>query len=262
MHQLETERLLLRPVCHSDAADLERFIFSEPEIVKALAHNGASAERRHYHASEWSGFGPDGNHDFWEACKMGLYVIHDRSGSIASPDRFLGVCGVFLEREENHWCGELFYALARPFHGKGIMSEAAIAVLRRFDQIDDAGYLYAVYWQLLNPASGRVLEKIGFDSAGTRDLLDEYSQALYQGVREFELWRLGVAAAENQRAVLKEVAIKLGHFERENIVTRQANRQALQSALREQSLGQRVVDWLDQGAATPGFGLLIYRAGN
>lgn len=261
MFQLETERLLLRPVRHSDADDIERFIFSEPEIVKALAHDGSRVEKRRYHAREWSGFGPDGDHDFWDACHMGLYVIHDRSSSFADEDTFLGVCGVFLELEQGKWCGELFYALASAFHGKGIMSEAAAAVLQGFDRIPDAGYLYAVYWHLLNPASGRVLQKLGFENAGTRRLLDEYPEDLYRGVRDFELWRLDDAQEGDQSRIVREVAIKLGHLEREGIGGRQQNLDAIQRVMRADSSTEQVASWLDQGLANPGFGLLKYYPG-
>ncbi len=258
MLEIETERLLLRPVRFADAADIEQYIFAEPDIVKALAHDGSKAEKRRYHAEQWSGFGPDGNHDFWDACQMGLYVIHDRSASLADADTFLGVCGVFLEREQNKWCGELFYALALPFHGKGIMTEAAVAVLRRFDQLPDAGYLYAVYWQLLNPVSGRVLQKLGFENAGSRDLLDEYPEDLYRGVREFELWRLTDMPKDDQSAILREVAIKLGHLEREGIARRDENLDAIQQVFNPGGLSSQLVSWLDEGLASPGFGLLKY----
>lgn len=261
MAELETERLLLRPVRHSDAVDIETFIFSEPSIVKALAHDGSRASKRRYHAQQWSGFGPDGDHDFWDACDMGLYVIHDRSGSIAGKHDFLGVCGVFLEREDNRWCGELFYALAIPYQGRGIMSEAAAAVLRRFDQLPEAGYLYAVYWQLLNPASGRVLEKLGFEHAGSRNLLDEYSGDIYQGIRDFELWRLSKIPADQQLAALEEVAIKLGHLEREGIGDREQNLDAIRQVTDTQVLVSAVTGWLQTGVSSPGFGLLKYRPG-
>ena len=256
--EIETERVLLVPVRHSDARDIERFIFAEPEIVKALAHDGSRAERRRYHAEQWSGFGPDGGHEFWAACQMGLYVIRDRSGSIATADTFLGVCGVFLELEQDKWCGELFYALASPFHGKGVMSEAAAAVLQHFDQLPNAGYLYAVYWQLLNPASGRVLQKLGFKQAGTRNLLDEYPQELYQGIRDFELWRLNRKRPDQHPDTLREVAIKLGHLEREGIGDRQRNLHAIQQAIALDDVSDRVVSWMDEGLANPGFGLLKY----
>ena len=39
--EIVTERLILRPIRHSDAPDLERVIFDDPEVVKGLAHDGS-----------------------------------------------------------------------------------------------------------------------------------------------------------------------------------------------------------------------------
>ena len=48
-----TERLILRPIRHSDAPDLERVIFGDPEVVKGLAHDGSDPSERHIHSKRW-----------------------------------------------------------------------------------------------------------------------------------------------------------------------------------------------------------------
>ena len=261
---LTTERLLLRPVRHSDAAIIERVIFEDPEVVKGLAHDGTDPEIRRSHARNWSGFGPDGDGEAWRACRTGLYVITDRSGAIASADRFLGVCGFYLEQQSGKWGGELFYALGSKFHGRGIMSEACAAVMARFRSLPDAGSIYAVYWQLLNPASGRILEKLGFEADGTQSLLDEYDAEIASGIRDFELWRLRTAPAGEQQRVLLEVATKLGHIEAEGISCTEENLAAIEAALGDPRLAHEfaplIRDALQTGRATPGLAMLRYHA--
>jgi len=104
-------------------------------LVAAAAH----PDVRRRHAKNWSSFGPDGEREFWRACRTGLYVITDRSGELAPAGDFMGVCGVFLEPDGERWSGELFYALALPYHGRGVMREAAAAVISRFRSLPDAG---------------------------------------------------------------------------------------------------------------------------
>lgn len=138
---LTTERLLLKPVRHADAAEVERVIFENPEIVKGLAHDGSDPEVRRVHSRNWSGFGPDGDATRWRECGTGLYVINDRSGTLAPANRFLGITGFYLEPQDGRWGGELFYALDSEFHGRGVMSEACVAVMDRFRSIPNAGSL-------------------------------------------------------------------------------------------------------------------------
>lgn len=260
---LTTDRLLLRPVRHSDAGDIERVIFEDPEVVKGLAHDGSDPGIRRSHARNWSGFGPDGG-EAWRECETGLYVINDRSGTIAPAERFLGVCGFYLERENGKWGGEMFYALGSAFHGRGIMSEACAAAMARFRSLPGAGSIYAVYWQLLNPASGRILEKLGFEPDGTQSLLDEYDAEIASGIRDFELWRLRTAPAGEERRILVEVATKLGHIEAEGISSAKENLAAIEAALGDPQLVRELAPVIRQalqtGRATPGLAMLRYHA--
>jgi len=263
--ELQTDRLLLRPIRHTDAADVERFVFEDPEVVKGLAHDGSDPEVRRSHSRNWSGFGPDGDIDKWNECETGLYVINDRSGSIAPADRFLGVTGFYLEKENGLWGGELFYALATGFHGRGIMSEACAAAMARFRSLPDAGSLYAVYWQQLNPASGNILRKLGFEKDGNQSLLDEYDAEIAAGIRQFEIWRLANAPADQQARIAVEAATKLGHIESEGIASADENLAALLGALGDDAprheLQASIETALRRGRETPGLAMLRYHAG-
>ncbi len=261
--ELTTDRLLLKPICHADASRVERVIFEDPEVVKGLAHDGSDPRVRRQHARNWSGFGPDGDVARWHACETGLYVITDRSGEIAPGGQFLGVTGFYLENQDGHWGGELFYALGSAFHGLGIMSEACAAVMARFRSLPDAGSLYAVYWRLLNPASGKILTRLGFAADGSQSLLDEYDADIAAGIRDFEIWRLKNAAADQQRRIAVEAATKLGHIESEGIASPAENLAALLGALGDDSLANRlrpdIETALQRGRETPGLAMMRFQ---
>ena len=260
MFELTTDRLLLRPVRQEDAEDIERVIFTDPEVVKGLAHDGSDPNVRRTHSSNWSKFGPDGKYKFWDECKTGLYAISDRTGSVASPGQFIGITGVYLEEENEKWTGELFYALGSPFHGKGIMSEACDLVVTHFKSVPNAGSLYAVYWQVLNPASGRILEKLNFVRDGTHSILEEYDEETASGIRHFELWRLANSTNEDLPRITQEVAIKLGHLEREGISSETENQRDICKAIGDKTLAEtlekKIERFLETGRNTPGLAMM------
>lgn len=262
LFELITDRLLLRPIRHGDAKDVERVVFDDPEVVKGLAHDGSDPKVRRTHSANWSCFGPDGNKDFWEECKIGLYVINDRSGNLAPPSEFMGVTGVYLEKESEKWTGELFYALGSAYQGKGIMSEACDSVVSHFKSIPDADSLYAVYWQILNPASGSILNKLGFERNGTHLLLDEYDEETANGIRNFELWRLSNASNEKKALITEQVATKLGHLEFEGISSKTENlkdiRNAIADRILEKELLEKAESALEIGRKSPGFAMMRF----
>ena len=261
---LTTDRLLLKPVRHADAAVIERVIFENPEIVKGLAHDGSDPDVRRTHSRNWSGFGPDGDATRWRECETGLYVIRDRSGTLAPPEQFLGITGFYLEKRDGRWGGELFYALDTDFHGRGVTSEACAAVMDRFGSIPNAGSLYAVYWQLLNPASGKILRGLGFVPDGHRSLLDEYGAETAAGIRRFELWRLENAPPSQQARIAGEAAIKLGHIEAEGVSTPDEDLAAILQAIKgekgRRSLLPAVEAALERGRESPGLAILRYHS--
>ena len=191
-------------------------------------------------------------------------MITDSSASIAPAGHLLGVTGFYLEPGNGKWGGELFYALGSAFHGQGIMSEACAAVMARFRSLPDAGSVYAVYWQLLNPASGRILARLGFEPDGTQSLLAEYGAEVAVGIRQFELWRLANAPAGDRLRILVEVATKLGHIEAEGIASAVENRAAIDAAIGDPDFARNLESIsetaLQRGRETPGLAMLRYTA--
>ncbi|HEX4295241.1 MAG TPA: GNAT family N-acetyltransferase [Rhizomicrobium sp.] len=151
--RLETARLLLRPPEPGDVKAITAFM--EWDVVKNLCRAPHPYLEEHAHA--FLGRQEEGRargSDF-------AFAVTRKSDSA-----FAGMCGVHL-REKGF---ELGYWLGRPHWGQGYATEAAAEVLAfafrnlRADTVE-AG------WFQDNPASGRVLEKIGFrpDGTGRRD---------------------------------------------------------------------------------------------
>ena len=149
---LQTERLLLRPPA---AADISRFVplLNDYEVSKNLS-------RVPYPYTEDDGCA-------WVVRAAGErlrgeshpFVLIDKS-----DDAFVGVCGVHAKLDFM-----LGYWIGKPYWGRGYATEAARRVVKfAFDELG-AGALTA-RWIFDNPASGHVLEKIGFESNGAEEL--------------------------------------------------------------------------------------------
>jgi len=145
---LETERLILRP---PRAADIGRFVplLNDFEVVKNLS-------RVPYPYSEDDG------------CAWILKSAWARARGEDYPfailkktdGAYLGACGYHPLPD-----GEIGYWLGRPYWGKGYASEAvARLVLFVFEEL--GAEAIGAGWFQDNPASGRVLEKLGFEPAG------------------------------------------------------------------------------------------------
>jgi RimJ/RimL family protein N-acetyltransferase len=142
-----TERLLLRPGWAEDAPALAAAIADEL-IVRNLA------------TAPWPYGLRDAEAFLAQARDPALpsFLIFERTD--AEP-RLVGSCG--LGRRPSG-AVELGYWIARPFWGRGYATEAAIALI---DIARTMGFsrLEGSYF-LDNPASGRVLEKLGFQPLG------------------------------------------------------------------------------------------------
>jgi [ribosomal protein S5]-alanine N-acetyltransferase len=147
---LETERLLLRPL---KAADISYCVplLNDFEVSKNLS-------RVPYPYTED------------DACAFIVRVAEGwRTGSdcplavLSKPGVFIGMCGIHPNQD---W--EVGYWLGRPFWGNGYATEACgRAIAWAFDEFKtevlNAGWFHD------NPASGRVLSKLGFRATGEEE---------------------------------------------------------------------------------------------
>lgn len=142
-----TERLLLRPGWAEDAPALATAIADEM-IVRNLATAPWPYSLRDAEAFLAQPRDP----------VLPSFLIFERTDG---EPRLVGSCG--LGRRPSG-AVELGYWIARPFWGRGIATEAATALIEiartmGFTRLEGSHFLD-------NPASGRVLEKLGFEPLG------------------------------------------------------------------------------------------------
>lgn len=150
---LNTERLLLRPFTLADAAEVTRLAgeYAIADTTLSIPHPYEDGM-----AAEWIGrHGED-----FKAGRRVSFAITDRSDG-----RLLGAISL-MNIQSGHQA-ELGYWIGKPFWNCGYCTEAGREVLKyAFSKLG----LTRVYSNHLsrNPASGRVLRKLGFSHEGSR----------------------------------------------------------------------------------------------
>lgn len=141
-----TERLLLRPSWPEDAQELHTVIADE-SIVRNLAQAPWP-----YTIEEAVRFATT-NHD---ACYPAFLLMLRTDGA----PRLIGACGI----GEHDGQAELGYWIGRPYWGLGLATEASRAVIDIARAIGHKKLVASHFTD--NPASGRVLRKLGFTHSG------------------------------------------------------------------------------------------------
>lgn len=146
--QLETNRLLLRPMLESDF-DALLLIFTDPNVMAAFDHPLFTREQM----ERWL----KRNLDHQEGFGYGLFsVIHKETGQL------IGDCG--LEQMEDLGAAELGYDFRSEFWNQGYATEAAIAVRDYAFDVLRLPQLISLI-RVGNLASKRVAEKTGMKHA-------------------------------------------------------------------------------------------------
>lgn len=143
---LMTPRLKLRAPVLADASRIAMFI-GEWDVAKMLSR--VPYPYREADAIWWinNGQPAGGRH----------YVLVHANGVI-------GVVGIDARADGTM---ELGYWLAKPFWGRGLMTEAAGAVVAAYRMINPKAPLACSHFDD-NPGSKRVIEKLGFEATGER----------------------------------------------------------------------------------------------
>ena len=163
--RLETERLILRPFALADAEDMFNGWASDPLATRYLTwppHTSIADSREIIRL--WLGLYPNPHHYVWALELKGAARV---VGSIG----VVGSC-------EDIGSMEIGYCLGQEFWGLGLMPEAAREVIGFLFGAVGARRLQARH-DLLNPGSGRVLEKCGFVREGTRRQGDLNNTGIY-----------------------------------------------------------------------------------
>jgi len=149
---LETRRLQLRPLSRSDIQDIQKAAsFREiADTMISLPHPYPDGEAKRYFERQQLEL---------EAERAFVFSIRLKEDG--------GFCGLIELRaiEREHSQAELSFWLARESWGQGYMSEAVRALVHYGFEMLGLNRLYA-YHMKRNPATGRVLEKCGFQQEG------------------------------------------------------------------------------------------------
>lgn len=148
---LRTSRLVLRPFLLSDAATVQR-----------LAGDRAVADTTLSIPHPYS----DGMAEQWIATHEGAWTRHEMATlAITEPEAGL-VGAISLRIELAHRRAEMGYWIGTPYWGLGYATEAARAMVTfGFDKLK-LQRIYAHHF-VRNPASGRVMAKVGMHLEGT-----------------------------------------------------------------------------------------------
>ena len=168
---LKTERLVLRPLDLSDAKDVQRLAGDRrvAENVTLIPHPYEDGM-----AEEWiNTLQPE-----FEAGTLCNFAIEDSQTGV-----LVGVIGLKLNSQFNH--AEMGYWIGVPFWNQGFCTEAAEKVLEfAFRELK----LFRVYAHHItrNPASGRVMKKLGMSHEGLQrkhvEVMDQYEDIELYGI--------------------------------------------------------------------------------
>ncbi len=151
---LETTRLILRPFALTDAPDVQR-LAGAPEVADTtlnLPHPYAVSD-----AEQWISTQPAR----FASGSSAAYAITRRTDGV-----LLGAISL-MDISARHRRAELGYWLGIPFWNQGYMTEAAAALIGYGFSVLCLHKITAVHFAR-NPASGRVMQKIGMKQEGVQ----------------------------------------------------------------------------------------------
>lgn len=165
---VKTDRLVLRPLELSDAKNIQHLAgaweIADTTLSMPHPYEDGMAEAFIQSQAEEMAAG-----DGYVFAITRAEIAHRPQSSQHSPaDRsatFLGIVGLTVQREHNR--AELGYWVGVPYWNNGYATEAAVAMLGfAFEELE-LNRVYAIRLSR-NPASGRVLAKIGMNHEGRR----------------------------------------------------------------------------------------------
>ncbi|WP_119065683.1 GNAT family N-acetyltransferase [Aggregatilinea lenta] len=149
--QIDTARLTLRPFVPEDAVPYFHAIFDDADVMRYLPGGAPLPMERVLMLL-------DRVHTHWGAYGYGLWAV-----ILREEHTLIGHCGI--QRLPDVPDIELAYAIARPYWGRGLVTEAARASLRfGFERVGLERIMALAVPE--NTASRRVMEKIGMTYTG------------------------------------------------------------------------------------------------
>ncbi len=148
---LHTERLTLRPFKLDDAADVKR-LAGDKDIASttcAIPHpyeDGMAEEWISSHASA-----------FENGTEINFAIVHE---DLTTSNESILIGAISIKIDKTDKIGELGYWIGKPYWNCGYCTEAAKVILTYAFDVLKLKSIHAFYLKR-NPASGRVLQKIG-----------------------------------------------------------------------------------------------------
>lgn len=150
---IQTQRLILRPFTLADAPDVQRLAgvreIAATTVLIPYPYEDGMAE-------EWIKTHPKA---FEDATAVNFAIALRETGELC------GAMGLGIDKENHN--AELGYWICKPYWGKGYCTEAAKAVVQYGFQVLGLHRIHAAHFSR-NPASGRVMQKIGMSYEGCR----------------------------------------------------------------------------------------------
>lgn len=149
--KIQTDRLLLRPFLFADAPDVQRLAGDRAIAATTLLipHPYKDGMAEKWIATHAAGFA-DG--------KLVVFAV-----TLPQTGELTGTVGMTIDPV--HARGELGYWMGKAYWNRGYCTEAAAAVVRYGFEFLGLNRVFA-NWLAHNPASGRVMEKIGMQREG------------------------------------------------------------------------------------------------
>lgn len=151
MPRLETQRLTLRKAAMSDAADLYEY-GRDPRVAEHVlweAYQSIHEARAYVRYLQ---------RQYRSQAPSSWCIEHKESGKV------IGTIGLMWWNQE-HQSAEIGYSLSRAYWNQGLMTEALVEVIRYCFEELNLHRLEAQH-ECSNPASGRVMEKVGMQREG------------------------------------------------------------------------------------------------
>lgn len=144
---VETTRLVLRPFMAEDLDDYTRLIFADAEVVRYLPKRASTPRERAERSKTFF-------NEQWVQRGYSVWAVTDNI-----TGQFMGHCGLNYLAETDEV--EVLYALAKPYWGQGLATEAARASVHfAFETVNLTRLIALAVPE--NIASRRVMEHLGF----------------------------------------------------------------------------------------------------
>lgn len=163
---LETERLILRPLTVADAQEVFENWTSDPEVARFMRwerHADVSVTRQWLEGEE-SAVDSD--------------AVYDWGFVLKETGELIGSGGLVFQKEKRMY--ELGYNIMKKYWNRGLTTEAATEIVDFAKNVLKCKRLYCGHAKD-NPASGRVMVKVGFEYTG------DGAYSSFDGKRTFEM---------------------------------------------------------------------------